>query len=77
MKLEGLSKLANILFAKQLQNIFDLEGTQAITLSLHPGGIKTGMSESNPFPEIYKELNTEFIDGCRRIDQVRRPRKLG
>jgi hypothetical protein len=37
----GLSKLANILFAKQLQKIFDVEGIQGISISLHPGGVKT------------------------------------
>jgi len=37
----GYSKLANILFAKQLQKKFDAEGVQAISVSLHPGGVKT------------------------------------
>jgi hypothetical protein len=38
----GLSKLANLLFAKQLQKIFNTEGIQVISVSLHPGGIRTG-----------------------------------
>jgi hypothetical protein len=40
---KGLSKLANILFARQLQRTFDAEGIDAISMALHPGLIKTGM----------------------------------
>ncbi|KZP30662.1 short-chain dehydrogenase [Athelia psychrophila] len=38
----GLSKLANILFAKELQKLFDAEGIQAVAVSVNPGGVKTG-----------------------------------
>ncbi|RDW87995.1 hypothetical protein BP6252_00027 [Coleophoma cylindrospora] len=37
----GLSKLANLLFARQLQKNFDEEGIKALSVSLHPGLIKT------------------------------------
>ncbi|KAI1262810.1 short-chain dehydrogenase [Xylariaceae sp. FL1019] len=37
----SLSKLANILFAKQLQKTFDATNTKGIALALHPGLIKT------------------------------------
>ncbi|KZP14456.1 short-chain dehydrogenase [Athelia psychrophila] len=37
----GLSKLANILFAKELQKLFDAEGIQAVAVSVNPGGVKT------------------------------------
>jgi len=37
----AMSKLANLLFAKQLQKVFDAEGVQAISISLNPGDVKT------------------------------------
>jgi len=37
----GLSKLANVLFAKELQRRFDAENVQAISITLHPGGVAT------------------------------------
>lgn len=40
--LPGLSKLANVLFAKELQKRFDAEKIPAIAVSLHPGVIGTG-----------------------------------
>jgi hypothetical protein len=40
----GLSKLANLLSARQLQKKFDAEGVYAVALSLHLGFVKTGMS---------------------------------
>jgi len=36
-----MSKLANLLFAKQLQKVFDAEGVQAISISLNPGDVRT------------------------------------
>jgi hypothetical protein len=39
---QGLSKLANILFTKEIQKRFDAEGIPAISISLHPGGVLTG-----------------------------------
>ncbi|KAG8878540.1 hypothetical protein FRB97_002409 [Tulasnella sp. 331] len=38
----GTTKLANILFAKELQRRFDLEGIDGVSISLHPGGVNTG-----------------------------------
>ncbi|OCH93974.1 NAD-P-binding protein [Obba rivulosa] len=37
----GMSKLANILFIKELQKRLDAENTPIIALSLHPGGVNT------------------------------------
>lgn len=37
----GLSKLANILFAKELQRRFDAGGVKAISLAVHPGAVAT------------------------------------
>lgn len=42
----GATKLANILFAKQLQVVFDQEDVDALSISLNPGGVDTGESES-------------------------------
>lgn len=45
----GLSKLANILFTKQLQKKLDAEGIQAVAISLHPGSIRTSMNARSFF----------------------------
>ncbi|KAF5369612.1 hypothetical protein D9757_010449 [Collybiopsis confluens] len=37
----GYSKLGNVLFARQLQKKFDAEGIAAISVSVHPGAVKT------------------------------------
>lgn len=37
----GYSKLANILFAKQLQKKMDADGINGVSIVLHPGGVKT------------------------------------
>ncbi|KAJ3913584.1 hypothetical protein F5877DRAFT_52061, partial [Lentinula edodes] len=42
LKRYGYSKLANILFAKELQHKLDEAGIQAISVAVHPGGVKTG-----------------------------------
>jgi NAD(P)-dependent dehydrogenase (short-subunit alcohol dehydrogenase family) len=36
------SKLANILFAKELQRRFEAEGVQAVAIAVHPGRVLTG-----------------------------------
>ncbi|KAG9025243.1 hypothetical protein FRB95_010383 [Tulasnella sp. JGI-2019a] len=38
----GTTKLANILFAKQLQRNFDQEKVNALAIALHPGSVDTG-----------------------------------
>ena len=42
----GYSKLANILFANQLQKGFDKDNVPITAVSLHPGRILTGTSHS-------------------------------
>ncbi|KDR81196.1 hypothetical protein GALMADRAFT_241746 [Galerina marginata CBS 339.88] len=37
----GLSKLANLLFVKELQRRFDDEGVNVVSIAVHPGGVKT------------------------------------
>eukprot|EP00747_Dinoflagellata_sp_TGD_P206784 gnl/TRDRNA2_/TRDRNA2_80443_c0_seq1.p1 gnl/TRDRNA2_/TRDRNA2_80443_c0~~gnl/TRDRNA2_/TRDRNA2_80443_c0_seq1.p1 ORF type:complete len:505 (+),score=92.52 gnl/TRDRNA2_/TRDRNA2_80443_c0_seq1:75-1589(+) len=39
----GLSKAANVLFANELQRRFDAAGIRASAVSLHPGGVGTGL----------------------------------
>lgn len=58
----GLSKLANLLFAKQLQNIFDAEGINAISISLHPGGVKTGNVQPSHSSSIQATNGTDQMD---------------
>lgn len=38
----GLSKLANLLFTRELQKRFDSTGIAAVTVAIHPGGVRTG-----------------------------------
>ena len=56
-----MSKLANLLFAKQLQKVFDAEGTQAVALSLHPGGIKSDGSIKFVGPDNLARLDDPGI----------------
>lgn len=59
------SKIANILFARQLQAMFDKEKAQVLALSLHPGVIMT---------ELGRHLSTEdrkrFIDRPPRFKSI-------
>ncbi|EIM90579.1 NAD-P-binding protein [Stereum hirsutum FP-91666 SS1] len=54
----GLSKLANILFTKELQRRFDAEGVAAVAISVHPGGVKTPGSINFVGP-----ANVAMLDG--------------
>ncbi|KAF7976740.1 hypothetical protein HWV62_5714 [Athelia sp. TMB] len=40
----GLSKLANLLFTRELQKRFDSAGTAAVAVAIHPGGVRTAGS---------------------------------
>ncbi|KAJ3715910.1 short-chain dehydrogenase [Lentinula guzmanii] len=42
LKRYAYSKLANVLFAKELQRKLDKAGIQAVSVSVHPGNVKTG-----------------------------------
>lgn len=44
----GRSKLANIMFTRELQRRLDAEGSNIVALSLHPGTISTGASTGAP-----------------------------
>ncbi len=57
----GQSKMANILFAKQLNKLYASKGIQAF--SLHPGGIMTNLQKDVPIEEqramgFFKEDST-------------------
>jgi len=54
IKAYGTSKLANILFAKELQRRFDNDGVNAMSISLHPGVIATegGLNSTNAVPFV-------------------------
>ncbi|KAI0827091.1 NAD-P-binding protein [Trametes gibbosa] len=52
MRRYALSKLANVLFAKQLQKRFDLEGVPITVMSLHPGGVQTEGVMRDPSTQI-------------------------
>ena len=43
MRAYGRSKLANLLFTKELQNRFDALGVKSLALSAHPGGSNTNL----------------------------------
>lgn len=65
------SKTANILFAKQLNKLYDSEGIQAY--SLHPGGIMTNLQQNLPIEEQramgwFKEDGTP-IDGFKTPEE--------
>ncbi|KAJ3908021.1 short-chain dehydrogenase [Lentinula edodes] len=57
LKRYGYSKLANILFAKELQHKLDEAGIQAISVAVHPGGVKTDGSINFVGPENLSRLD--------------------
>ena len=54
--------MANILFAKQLQAIFDKDNIKALSISLHPGGVATGRTSSRSIQTHYHGL-IKSLDG--------------
>ncbi|KAJ3719287.1 short-chain dehydrogenase [Lentinula raphanica] len=57
LKRYGYSKLANILFAKELQRRLDEAGLPAISVAVHPGGVKTDGSIKYMGPENISKLD--------------------
>ncbi|CAF1351401.1 unnamed protein product [Adineta ricciae] len=65
------SKTANILFAKQLNKLYESQGIKAY--ALHPGGIMTNLQKDVPLEEQramgwYKE-DGSLLDGFKNIEQ--------
>ena len=44
----GVSKLANLLFANELDRRLTAAGAQAISLAAHPGGARTELNRAMP-----------------------------
>ncbi|KAI0336796.1 NAD-P-binding protein [Cubamyces sp. BRFM 1775] len=49
----ALSKLANVLYAKQLQKKFDFEGIPITVMSLHPGSVNTEGLSKDPSMQTF------------------------
>ncbi|KAJ4479065.1 short-chain dehydrogenase [Lentinula aciculospora] len=57
LKRYAYSKLANILFAKELQHKLDHAGIQVISVAVHPGGVKTDGSINYMGPDNLSKLD--------------------
>ncbi|KAJ3998317.1 short-chain dehydrogenase [Lentinula boryana] len=57
LKRYAYSKLANVLFAKELQRKLDEASIQAISVSVHPGGVRTDGSVKYWGPDKIAELD--------------------
>ncbi|TRM65860.1 hypothetical protein BD626DRAFT_486052 [Schizophyllum amplum] len=62
--LSGASKLANILYAQELQKKLDAAGIAAVALSLDPGNVCTDGSKRTIGEEMAKTLPFQPIDGA-------------
>ncbi len=51
----GASKLANVLFAQELQRQFTVDGSHVISVSVHPGGILE--------TDLARHVTPEVLDG--------------
>lgn len=60
MRAYGRSKLANLLFTKELQNRFDALGVKALALSAHPGGSNTNLGNHLQDRWVFKVLGPFF-----------------
>ncbi|KAJ3788888.1 short-chain dehydrogenase [Lentinula aff. detonsa] len=56
LKRYAYSKLANVLFAKELQRKLDKAGIQAVSVSVHPGNVKTDGALKYFGPEAFSKL---------------------
>jgi retinol dehydrogenase 12 len=54
MRAYAQSKLANVMFARQLQKNFDREGLPMTAVSVHPGGVRTELTRNVSF--VYKTI---------------------
>jgi NAD(P)-dependent dehydrogenase (short-subunit alcohol dehydrogenase family) len=59
----GESKLANILFAKELQRRADAGGRSIKAYSLHPGAVQTDLGRNLMGPEKWERMKTEGLKG--------------
>jgi len=66
LKRYGMSKLANVLFAKQLQRNLSEEGSSIIVTAVHPGGVNHG-SNTNLEPSAANQELLTSVNGMMRI----------
>ena len=59
----GQSKLANILFTKELQQRADKAGRPLVAYSLHPGAVQTDLARNMMGPEKWDKMKTEGLKG--------------
>jgi len=61
----AVSKLANILFARELQNKLDKAGSNILSIHMHPGGVNT-FADRMIFPGLAKIFMSLFFVGAEK-----------